>query len=128
MTAATQSTGATRQPDPWPALPISEWQDTRDTLHMWTQIVGKIRLALSPRENHWWEVPLYVSARGLTTSAIPYPAGVFEIELDFIDHVLRVATCQGQTKAIPLAPKSVAQFYREVMDTLRAFDIQVKIW
>jgi hypothetical protein len=123
-----QSPAEIPKPNEWPALPLAEWNATRETLHMWTQVIGKIRLALSPRENHWWEVPLYVSARGLTTSAIPYPAGVFEIEFDFIDHVLRVATCQGQTKAIPLAPKSVAQFYREVMDTLRAFDIQVKIW
>lgn len=116
------------KPNEWPALPLAEWNATRETLHMWTQVVGKIRLALSPRENHWWEVPLYVTARGLTTSAIPYPAGVFEMEFDFIDHVLRVATCQGQTKAIPLAPKSVAQFYREVMEALRALEIQVKIW
>jgi Family of unknown function (DUF5996) len=116
------------KPNEWPALRLAEWNATRETLHMWTQVVGKIRLALSPRENHWWEVPLYVTARGLTTSAIPYPAGVFEMEFDFIDHVLRVATCQGQTKTIPLAPKSVAQFYREVMEALRALEIQVKIW
>src|SRR5580704_9142573 len=72
----------------WPALPIAEWQQTRDTLHMWTQIVGKTRLVLSPYLNHWWEVPLYVSARGLTTSAIPYGDHAFEIEFDFTDHNL----------------------------------------
>ena len=74
------------KPESWPALPLEAWQDTRDTLHLWTQIVGKVRLALSPLINHWWEVPFYISARGLTTSAIPYNRGVFEIEFDFIDH------------------------------------------
>jgi hypothetical protein len=72
----------------WPALPLAEWEETRATLHMWTQMVGKLRLALSPRLNHWWQVPLYVSARGLTTSAIPYRHGIFEAEFDFLDHAL----------------------------------------
>ncbi|MGA7320331.1 MAG: DUF5996 family protein, partial [Candidatus Sulfotelmatobacter sp.] len=72
----------------WPELPLDAWQDTYDTLHMWTQIVGKVRLALSPRVNHWWEVPLYVNARGLTTSAIPYRDGIFEVQFDFIEHTL----------------------------------------
>ncbi len=128
MTAATQSTGATRQPDPWPALPISEWQDTRDTLHMWTQIVGKVRLALSPRENHWWEVPLYVSSRGLTTSPIPYDGGVIEIYFDFLAHTLSLRCNTGSERIIPLAPKSVAQFYEEFMAALRELGVGVKIW
>ncbi len=78
--------------DLWPSLPLAEWQDTRDTLHMWLQIVGKTRLALSPKQNHWWHVPLYVTARGLTTSPIPYGLRTFEVELDFIDHRLIVRT------------------------------------
>ena len=74
----------------WPALPPSEWQDTRDTLHMWTQVLGKIRLALAPHVNHWWQTTLYVTARGLTTSPIPYEDRLFELELDFIDHALQI--------------------------------------
>jgi hypothetical protein len=116
------------QPDPWPVLRISEWQDTRDTLHMLTQIVGKIRLALSPRINHWWEVPLYVTARGLTTSPVPYDSGVFEIQFDFVDHLLIVQTSGGATKTIPLRAGSVADFYSELMGTLAAVDVAVKIW
>ena len=84
--------------DGWPALPIKEWQATRDTLHMWTQIVGKIRLKLCAHVNHWWEVPLYVTARGLTTSPIPYDGGVFEIQFDFIEHRLMIETSAGPTK------------------------------
>ena len=74
----------------WPSLPYAEWRDTFHTLHMWAQIVGKVRLALSAHMNHWWEVPFYVSARGLTTSAIPYSRGIFELEFDFVEHVLRI--------------------------------------
>jgi hypothetical protein len=122
------ASSAVRSPDPWPALPIAEWQATRDTLHMWTQIVGKIRLGLSPHVNHWWEVPLYVSARGLTTSAIPGDGGIFEIDFDFIDHVLVVRTNAGVTKTIPLAARSVAEFYAEVMDLLGSLGISAKIW
>ena len=112
----------------WPALPLKAWSDTRDTLHMWTQIVGKIRLALSPRTNHWWEVPLYVSARGLTTLPIPYGAGVLEIQFDFIDHKLLIQTSNGATKTMVLAPRSVADFYAELMTAVRSMGIQVKIW
>jgi hypothetical protein len=128
MTTAMRSTGAARQADAWPALPLNEWQETRDTLHMWTQIVGKIRLAAMPRINHWWEVPLYVSARGLTTSSMPYDAGVFEMEFDFIEHKLAIATSGGAVRSIPLAPRTVADFYAEVMSTLQAMNIAVKIW
>lgn len=128
MNAATQAAGAARQPDAWPSLPASEWQDTRDTLHLWTQIVGKVRLELSPRMNQWWEVPLYVSARGLTTSPIPYDRGVFEMQFDFLAHVLSFQTSTGGEKTIPLAPKSVADFYHEVMGTLQELGVTVKIW
>ena len=112
----------------WPALPFAEWKDTCATLHMWTQIVGKVRLELSPYLNHWWEVPLYVSARGLTTSAIPYSAGIFEVEFDFIEHVLRIETSAGETEVLELVPRSVADFYREFMASLKTLGIDVKIW
>lgn len=112
----------------WPALPLSEWADTRATLHMWTQIVGKVRLALSPRVNHWWEVPLYVNSRGLTTSPIPYDHGVFEVQFDFIHHRLEISTSADQIKTMPLAPKTVADFHREFFALLSALKIDVKIW
>ncbi len=86
--------------DAWPELPLDAWQDTYATLHMWTQIVGKVRLVLSPRVNHWWEVPLYVSARGLTTSAIPYGNEIFEIQFDFIEHELVIQTSWGASKTM----------------------------
>src|SRR5512138_2905738 len=94
----------------WPALPLNEWQDTYATLHMWTQIVGKVRLALSPHLNHWWEVPLYVNARGLTTSPMPYGSNVLEIQFDFLDHVLRLLSSTGEARTLPLAPRTVADF------------------
>jgi hypothetical protein len=112
----------------WPALPLESWQDTYNTLHMWTQIVGKIRLALSPLVNHWWNVPLYVNPRGLTTSMIPYHDAKFELSFDFIDHRLLLQTSDGQRKSLPLEPRSVADFYRQVMEMLREADIEVKIW
>jgi Family of unknown function (DUF5996) len=114
--------------DPWPSLPLGEWQDTYATLHMWTQIVGKIRLALAPMINHWWQVPLYVSCQGLTTSPIPYGQRRFQIDFDFIDHQLRIATGEGVSESFPLRPCSVAEFYREVMTKLRALGIEVRIW
>ena len=112
----------------WPSLPLKEWQDTYATLHMWTQIVGKVRLAQAPMLNHWWQVPLYVSARGLTTSSIPYGADCFEISFDFLDHQLRVQTSRNAVRSIALESKSVADFYREVMATLRALGLEIKIW
>jgi Family of unknown function (DUF5996) len=112
----------------WPELPLEAWQDTYATLHMWTQIVGKVRLALSPKINHWWEVPLYVNARGLTTSAIPYGDGNFEIQFDFIEHKLEIQTSWGSSKTLPLKPQSVADFYAAFMSTLRSLGIEVKIW
>src|SRR5277367_6103661 len=112
----------------WPALPFAEWKDTCATLHMWTQIVGKVRLAQSPLINHWWEVPLYVYARGLTTSAIPCPGGTFDVTFDFIDHRLDIKTCRGESRTISLYHRTVAGFYREFMEILRSLRIEVKIW
>src|ERR1022692_313368 len=114
--------------DSWPELPLDAWQETYATLHMWTQIVGKVRLALSPRVNHWWEVPLYVNARGLTTSAIPYGEGTFEVQFDFIEHKLIIQTSWGSSKTLVLKPQSVAHFYAEFMAALQSLDIEVKIW
>src|SRR5207244_5170847 len=105
--------------DYWPALPFVEWKDTAITLHMWTQVVGKIRLALSPWTNHSWHVTLYVTARGLTTSPIPHGARTFEITLDFIDHKLSIATDDGAQREIPLLPRSVSEFYHALMSILR---------
>ncbi len=114
--------------DVWPALPLAEWSETRETLHMWTQIVGKVRLALSPRVNHWWEVPLYVCARGLTTSPIPYGNGIFEVTFDFISHKLDIVTSWDERRTVYLFTRTVAGFYREFMDALQSAGINVKIW
>jgi len=112
----------------WPSLPLAEWQDTHDTLHMWMQIVGKTRLALSPKQNHWWHVPLYVSARGLTTSPMPYGTRAFEVEFDFIGHRLVVKTSDGAIREMALRPQAVADFYREYMALLAGLGISVKMW
>ena len=112
----------------WPALPFSSWQDTCETLHMWSQIVGKVRLAFAPLTNHWWNVPFYVNARGLTTSSIPYGGGAFELQFDFVEHRLELSTTAGNVRSIPLAPRSVAVFYHDVMDMLHAEGIEVRIW
>lgn len=116
------------KPECWPKLPLDSWKDTYATLHMWTQIVGKVRLRLTPLVNHWWNVPLYVSARGLTTSRIPYGERSFEIWLDFLRHQLTLETSDGVIKGIPLVPRSVADFYQEFMKMLRSAGIEVKIW
>jgi hypothetical protein len=112
----------------WPVLSLESWKDTCATLHMWTQIVGKVRLALTPLVNHWWNVPLYVGARGLTTSLIPYRGAAFELSLDFIDHQLVLHASDGSRKTLPLLPSSVADFYQEFMRMLRSAGIEVKIW
>jgi hypothetical protein len=112
----------------WPELPLNAWKDTYATLHMWTQIVGKVRLALSPKINHWWQVPLYVTALGLTTSPIPYEGGIFEIQFDFIHHKLLIRTDEDAERVMTLAPRSVADFYQEFMRCLESLDIHVKIW
>ena len=114
--------------NPWPELPLAEWKDTLATLHMWTQIVGKIRLALTPLENHWWNVPLYVTPRGLTTSAIPYGDRLFQINFDFISHLLLIETTDGSVKTFALRPCSVAEFYKEMMTALGSLGMPVTIW
>jgi hypothetical protein len=118
------------QPDnpSWPRLVYADWQDSCATLQLWTQIVGKIRLALAPPVNHWWHVPLYVTSRGLTTSPMPYRGLTFQIDFDFIDHVLLIETSDGRRDDIALAPRSVADFYAEIMSRLRAFGLEVQIW
>jgi len=112
----------------WPALPFPEWRDTYATLHMWTQIVGKIRLALGPPINHCWGVALYVTSRGLTTSPMPYGDGSFEITFDFIAHSLEIATSHGEIRAFRLVPRTVAEFYAQLMGALHLLDIDVKVW
>jgi Family of unknown function (DUF5996) len=111
----------------WPELPYPAWRETRETLHLWTQIVGKVRLELSSPINHWWHVPFYVTARGLTTSTIPYHDGGFEVIFDFTEHTLHILTSEGTSRAMPLIPRSVATFYREFMACLRALGIEVTI-
>jgi hypothetical protein len=110
----------------WPALPYAEWRDTRDTLHMYTQVIGKLRLALSPFEPGWANVPLYVTARGLTTSPVPFGLRTFDAELDLRDHVLVIRSSDGLTERRPLGG-AVADFYRDVMDALRRMGIEVTI-
>ncbi len=114
--------------DAWPELKFSEWQDTLATLHMWTQVVGKIRLRQTPLVNHWWNVPLYVTARGLATSVMPFRERYFEIEFDFIDHQLLIKCSDGSSTTLALRPQSVADFYAEVMSALRGLGIEIKIW
>ena len=109
-------------------MPLDSWKDTYATLHMWTQIVGKVRLGLTPLVNHWWNVPLYVTARGLTTSRIPYGERAFELWFDFIRHQLVLETSEGLSKTLSLAPRSVADFYQEFRSLLRSAQIEVKIW
>jgi len=111
----------------WLALPFAEWKDTAITLHMWTQIVGKIRLTLSPWTNHSWHVALYVTARGLTTSPIPHGSHTFGIQFDFIDHQLLIDKSDGTRRTIPLKPQSVAEFYGTVMKTLSDLELPVTI-
>lgn len=125
-----ESTNKTYQRDTtesWPALPFEAWKDTCQTLHLWTQVVGKVRMELSPFVNHWWHVPLYVTPRGLTTSSIPYQSSTFSVDFDFIDHNLFVLTSEGTTKTLPLIPRSVAAFYREFMACLHALGIAITI-
>src|SRR5256885_6851457 len=108
---------------PWPELPTTAWRETNETLHLWTQIVGKIRLARSPWLNHSWHVVLYVTARGLTTSPIPDGLRTFQIDFDLVDHALRTSISDGSRREFALAGHSVASFYRAVMATLAEFEI-----
>jgi hypothetical protein len=111
----------------WPRLYLDDWSATQTTLHRWAQILGKTRLALSPMQNHWWQVALYVTARGLTTSPIPTGRAAFEAEFDFIDHALVIRTSEGETGIVPLVARSVADFYADYMSVLRSLGIDVRI-
>jgi hypothetical protein len=113
--------------DVWPSLPLNEWRDTYRTLHMWTQIAGKIRMALSPPMNHWWHVALYVNSRGLTTGPVPYPPGIFQIQFDFQRHEVGIHTSGGRTVVRPLRAESVASFYGGIFESLAMLGITVEI-
>ena len=117
-----------RNEEAWPALPLEAWRDTYDTLHMWMQIIGKVRLKLTPHLNHWWEVPFYLTSRGLTTTPIPFGNRTFDATFDFIDHALIFQTSDGRTERLPLRSQSVADFYHDVMATLQRLAIDVRIW
>ncbi|MGW4572281.1 DUF5996 family protein [Streptomyces tendae] len=108
----------------WPSLRVADWTNTRDTLHMWTQIVGKLRLAHAPLVNHWWQVALYVTPRGLTTSAVPYGDGAFDAEFDFVEHRLVIRSSDGASREVALEPVSVATFYTRTMRALRELGIE----
>jgi len=112
----------------WPALPLDEWRDTKETLQRWTQVVGKIQLKLTPLVNHWWNVTLHVTAEGLATPAIPYGDRWFDMEFDFIDHVLRIRTNDGAHRDVALRPVTVAEFYSEVFAALKSLSIEYRIW
>lgn len=112
----------------WPELTLADWPETRDTLHLWTQVVGKVKLALNPMVNHWWQVPLYVSSRGLTTSLMHAGDTGLEMEFDFIDHDLRVHASTGAQRVVPLQSQSVASFYKATMAALEALGVTVNIY
>ncbi|WP_127783810.1 DUF5996 family protein [Rhodococcus sp. X156] len=112
---------------PWPSLRVADWTPTRDTLHMWTQILGKVRLVDAPMVNHWWQVPLYVTARGLSTSAVPHGHKVFDMELDFFDHQLLLRSSDGQVRSVALEPKPVADFYAQAMQALDELGLGTQI-
>jgi len=128
MPTSLSATRPDAKADAWPALPLDEWRDTYATIHRWTQVAGKIRLAQAPLINHWWQVPFYVSCRGLTTSPIPYGTRTFQIDFDFIDHRLVIQTSDGAIESFPLEPRSVADFYGEMMARLRSLGLEVRIW
>lgn len=116
------------EPSTWPDLPLSAWNETCETLHRWTQIPGKVRLALSPMVNHWWNVVFYLTSRGLVTSPIPYGKGTFEVVFDFVEHRVFIESSDGRTESLALRPMSVAEFYSEFMLRLKHLDIDVHIW
>ena len=120
--------GETNNVEAWPSLPFEEWKETCATLHMWSQVVGKIRLALTPLVNHWWNVPLYVSPRGLTTSSMHHGGRVYEIQFDFVSHQLLILSSDGAGRAVALTAQPVAVFYEKVMRELRALGVGVEIW
>jgi len=114
--------------DDWPALAYADWQDTCNTLHLWTQIVGKVKLALSPVSNHWWSIVLYVNARGLTTGPMAYRGRTLQIDFDFCAHELVLRTSDAREQRVALKPMAVADFYAAVMTALHALDADVHIW
>jgi len=122
------NTAADESPECWPALPLDSWRETCATLHMWTQIVGKVRMRLTPLVNHWWNVPLYVTPRGLTTSNIPYGTRSIEIRFDFLADRLVLDCSDGLVKELALRPMAVADFYREFVEMLRSAGVEVSIW
>ncbi|GIF24062.1 hypothetical protein BJ973_004675 [Actinoplanes tereljensis] len=111
----------------WPRLRVADWTDTRDTLHMWAQIVGKVRMAHAAPVNHWWHVTLYPSARGLTTTAVPHGDGAFDAEFDFVDHQLRLRTTDGRSRSVALVAKPVAEFYAQTMAALTELGVPTSI-
>lgn len=116
-------------PNEWPSIPVAGWEDTRDTFHLYTQVVGKVRLAREPIVNHWWNVTLYVTARGLTTSLMPHPdAGGFQIDFDLLDHELRASTVDGAVRTLPLEDRPVAEFHDAVMSMLDELGVATEIW
>jgi hypothetical protein len=117
-----------QSPEVWPGLPLDAWQDTYATLHMWMQVVGKVRLAMTPPVNHSWHVTLYLTCRGLTTSPIPNGAELFEMEFDFLNHRLDIRTSAGGRRSVPLAPRTVADFYRETTQALSELGVQPEVW
>jgi len=127
MTPETKRSGASDN-EVLPALPLDSWKETLETLHMWTQIVGKVRLKLCPLVNQWWNVPLYVTARGMTTSAMPYEQRSFEVQFDFIEHKLTIEASDGRVVTMPLAAESVAEFYKKFMAALAELGVSVHIW
>jgi len=124
----TEDRDQTARAEAWPALPLDQWRDTYATLHRWTQVVGKIRLAQAPLINHWWQVPLYVTCRGLTTSPIPYGSRAFQIDFDLTDHRLVIQTSDGAAESFALQRRTVADFYSEVMGRLRSLGLEIRIW
>jgi hypothetical protein len=117
------------RPERWPSIPVADWQDTRDTFQLYTQVVGKVRMANTPVLNHWWNVPLYVTARGLTTSLMPHPTGpAFQIDFDLLDHRLDIVTVTDERRSIDLVPRPVADFYVASMSLLDDLGLSTDIW
>jgi hypothetical protein len=115
-------------PSPWPEIPVADWIDTRDTFQLWTQIVGKVKMANTPVTSHWWNVVLFVSARGLTTGLVPHGRRGFQIDFDLVDHRLDIATTDGARRSLALEPRSVAAFHHEVMVVLDDLGLVTPIW
>src|SRR5947209_8533070 len=126
--AADSNSSDKKSSNDWPALAYADWQDTCNTLHLWTQVVGKVKLALAPLMNHWWGIVLFVTARGLTTGAMPYRGRVLQIDFDFCAHVLVLRTSDSREQRIALEPMATADFYAAVMRALHALDSDVSIW